>query len=232
MNTPYKVGYNEVVDLRKEFPISWKYSFRQNIKWLVFFCAVIWAFVAIEHSPWIPAEISDFILRFRTVIFKGLAIILFFKVLHSELYRLTFYYGTEGFRLVVSRGIILKQEGSLPLLPISEILIDRDYTDLACGLCNLNVYTPMDQSREFARIECLDSGVAEDMQHFLNDILTTQIFIAPEALEAVTQKAMKQAHDQSATEVQGQSVHHAIHHASHDKGASHHVTHAHPVALR
>ena len=82
-----------------------------------------------------------------------------------------------------------------------------------CGLCNVNVYTPMDQTRQFARIECLAPRVAEELQHFLNDILTTQVFLAPQAAQIELEE--DNSHDQSALGTSSQP------HAAHDKSVAH-----------
>ena len=110
-----------------------------------------------------------------------LLVVFLLRYLYAELYRATFLYGTEGLRLVISRGAFLRQKGSLPLLPVTEIYVKRNLIDIICGLCNVDVYTPMDTTRKFARIEALNPQDAESLQTFLGQVLTTQVFLAPDA---------------------------------------------------
>lgn len=174
-----KVGYREKVDLRKYFPISRRYAFRKSLSWFCALLAVVVGYRLLQGNEHLFGSAAETLREHRVLIFSLFAIGLFLKYIYSEVYRRTFFYGTEGFRMVISRGIVLKDIGSLPLLPVSEIYVRRSLIDMLLGLYNVDVYTPMDQSRKFARIESLNRKTALALQAFLGDVLTTQIFLAP-----------------------------------------------------
>jgi membrane protein YdbS with pleckstrin-like domain len=172
-----QVGYHNKVALKEVFPISTRYALRKSLGW----AAALLPFIAICAFSLRQAELGSLERRIVFWAETGAVMLLVFKYLYGELYRQAFNYEMEGFRFVISRGVILKKIGSLPLLPVTEIYIQRSPIDILCGLANVDIFTPMDQTRQFARIEALTPRDAHHLQTFLGDLLTTQVFLAPAA---------------------------------------------------
>ena len=176
-----QLGYRTKVDLRAKFPISYRYALRKTISMIFVLVIVALLYRLVSLNANLLGE------RFQLANMTGwgallvASIVAAVKYIHAELYRRTFYYGLEGFRLVVSRGILVPQVGSLPLLPVSEIYIHRDFGDVLCHVCCVDLYTPMDDTRRFARIEGLSPRMAKELQTFLGQLLNVQIFLPPEA---------------------------------------------------
>ena len=175
------LGYRTKLDLRERFPASPRYALRKAI-WWVFACIVAVAFYRItERNPEMVESLPHAITDFGRVVIGAAVTVLVLKLIYAEIYRRTFYYGLDGFRIIISRGIFLPQVGSLPLLPVSEVYISRDFGDLLCHVCHIDLYTPMDNTRRFARVEGLAPSTAMKLQEFLSELLNVQIFLAPEA---------------------------------------------------
>lgn len=181
MSNRAKIGYREVVDLRQSFPVSWRYAFRKTIGFAAVLGALVGGYWLLDRYHILPNSRLRAVQNFRYLILWGMVGAIAVKYIMAEAYRQCFYYGTEGFRLVISRGVMLKQRGSLPLLPVSEIYVQRNLLDMLLGLANVDVYTPMDQTRKFARVECLRTADANHLQDFLGKTLTTQVFLNPAA---------------------------------------------------
>lgn len=174
-----EVGYHKSVDLKELFPMSGLYAFRKTFTLFLstFVLSVLCAALQLNGT------------------FKGIGLkiswgacailycVLLYRYIYAELYRLTFRYGTEGLRLMVKRGVLIRSTGSLPLLPVTEIYTQRGIVDMLCNLCNVDVFTPMDTTRKFARIESLSYRDAQSLQQFLGEVLNTQVFLAPDAKE-------------------------------------------------
>ena len=177
------LSYRTKVDLRSSFPISRRYALRKTLGWLTAFAVTIGVVAALSYVEfnYLPQKLHSSVLP----VLVGTGAIIAAKYAHAELYRATFYYGLEGFRLIISRGIVVSQIGSLPILPVSEVYIHRNLLDMLFGVANVDIYTPMETTRCFARIECLAPSTAKALQEFLDELLNVQIFTAPEAKQEI-----------------------------------------------
>lgn len=172
-----KVGYHKTHDLRESFPISRLYAFRKTMAWFAVGFALLLLTAFASKSHYFAGLSRTAILRAELIIIAVLMV----KCIYAELYRRTFYYGLEGFRIMISRGVLIREKASLPLLPATEIYVHRNIVDMILGLCNVDIYTPVGATRQFARIEALSVVDAERLQKIIGETLSTQVFLAPEA---------------------------------------------------
>ena len=177
------LGYRTKVDLRANYPISPRYALRKSIGWITACLTVSAVAGAITYLK--LGEASYVLHSYALPVLASALAFVAVKYAHAVLYRMTFYYGLEGFRLIISRGILVRQVGSLPILPVSEIYIHRNLLDMLFGVANVDIYTPMETTRRFARIECLAPKTAEELREFLGELLNVQIFTAPEAKQEI-----------------------------------------------
>ena len=164
------------VNLKMMFPVSFRYSLQQSVMLIAILAVALAAsvkFIGLGGVvyPSTPAEI----LVAGCVHF--LVLILVLKIVHEELKRHALQYETDGFRLVITRGILFKNEGSLPLLPVTEIFVKRDFLDFLFGLYELHVATPVNAARAFGLIEGLKYKDAHALEKFLANQLNRQIFV-------------------------------------------------------
>ena len=79
--------------------------------------------------------------------------------------------------MYVSRGIIFRNKGSLPLLPIAELYVRQNLVDFIFGLFEVHIVVPVDATRKFLMIDGLNKKNANALQEFLADQLSKQIFV-------------------------------------------------------
>jgi uncharacterized membrane protein YdbT with pleckstrin-like domain len=93
------------------------------------------------------------------------------QYLYWEIWRRHVTYRVDGSRLLISKGLWVKVQGSLPLSPLTEIYVKRSFRDILFGLAQLRVVAPMDPSHDFGNIEGLSLGSARALQQILTEEL-------------------------------------------------------------
>lgn len=168
------IGQATAIDLKKRFPISRRQLVKEMFPWLMGFTALIWLYwhnfssAALVFSA-DPTPIDEIVLY-------GSAFgILSAMTLYHLLQRIFFQYKIEGFRLIIRKGILLVEEGSLPLLPIAEVFARRGLLDLIFGLYQVHVAVPVDLVKSFARIEGLSKRNAALLIDYLSAQLSRQV---------------------------------------------------------
>lgn len=170
--------YNLRIDLKRKFPTS-VWSSLQGC-----FSAFVVAVIAVLLRGWVHSQNgSEGIathMDFGSWIFLVVAVgFCLLKFILSEVARYAHRYETDGFRLVISRGILFKSEGSLPLLPVSEIFVRRNLADFFFGLYEVHVATPVNATKAFGLIRGLSYENAHGLQEFLSEQLNRQVSLAP-----------------------------------------------------
>lgn len=163
------------VNLKEMFPVSARYPVRNCVTGIAL-CILLGAFLYRLEGPegfFHPSSPLGYI----AVGVMGVMILTTFsRYLYEEAHRRALQYETDGFRLIITRGILFKKEVSLPLLPITEMYVDRDVLDLLMGLYDLNIATPVTGSRAYGLIHGLNSKNAHGIESFLSAQLNRQIF--------------------------------------------------------
>ena len=169
MKTNYAAALRNI-NLRELYPVSRRYYFYCTAPWLIALGLVI--------AP-ISATDIEYILNGReyfaltTVNDAGalisllLIVALTIKVIHTFLYLRTYKYFIRSGNLVISRGILLKQEVGFPLNRITDIYIDHTWDCFLFGLCHLHVLTPTAGSQDTGRIEGLSFRAARALRERL-----------------------------------------------------------------
>ncbi len=113
--------------------------------------------------------------------FSGIVII---RLAYYELYRRTLVFRIEGFRFYISRGVIFKRIGSLPIVPFAEIYIHQDIWDKLCFVYHLHLLTALDPTKNFVSFEGLSRQTAYELKEFISDFLSKQVYIPPPDMKA------------------------------------------------
>ena len=174
-NSSYNLQLNEVVNLRKLYPIS-KLIILQNAVGFfaidILIATPLWRMGGPEAFAH-PSSVLE-------VLWVGLLAVMLISTLIKLIYETAQFfalqYETNGFRVLFVRGVFYKKEVSLPLLPVTEIYLDRDLTDLLFGLYEFNVATPVSGAREYGVLGGLSPKNAHGLEHFLARQLNRQIW--------------------------------------------------------
>jgi hypothetical protein len=173
----------QAVDLLRLFPMSWRYAIRVNIFWLLSFFSVAGLFYWLVEVNQIVS--SAWALRdAKVLLFAIFGSVVLLRIIYFELYRRTLVFRIEGFRFFISRGVIFKRVGSLPIVPFAEIYVQQDLGDKLCGVYHLHLLTALDPTKKFVSFEGLARKTAYDLKLFISEFLNRQIYIPPPDMKA------------------------------------------------
>jgi len=173
---PGTLWYDREQPLSDIFPISARFVLKKSLLSLIILALVIGAYVFYVPfeallNPQTFYEISFFWAVRAALVFSIV------QVSYWELYRRTLVFGTDGFRLQISKGVIKKKIGSIPLIPVTELVIKHDNLDVLLGLHQLHVLAPVDSGDHLGVLEGLSKESAHHLEEFLATQLNNQIFI-------------------------------------------------------
>lgn len=162
------------INLRKLYPISHLWPFMRSVSWLLafVFCLIIVAFADYYWASEIERDLERDLVHF--VMAMLLAISFLGWVMRFLLYELEMWhydYRVEKGHLNIHKGIFLKQKGSFPLARITDIYLDRSFSDFVFGLWNVHVSTPTASSGVFARVNGLSELNATGLQRSLSELV-------------------------------------------------------------
>lgn len=170
----HRTGQKLVSILSKRYPISRRLVIKRVLPWLSVFSGLGCFVLAVRFNAAgqigfissMPAvqQILLLLLSAAFLIFIG-------KLVYEILWRTCYYYAIEDSNLVISKGILIRQRGSFPLSRITDVYLNRSFSDFIFGLYNLNVSTPTEHSGEFAEINGLSKQVAIQLQNLLTRTL-------------------------------------------------------------
>lgn len=171
------------VDLLKLFPMSWRYTFRVNIGWLAAFLGSFGLYYwLVEVQRVVPRAWA--LHDAKLMLFSIFAGIVVLRLAYFELYRRTLVFRIEGFRFYISRGVIFKRVGSLPIVPFAEIYVQQDIGDKLCFVYHLHLLTALDPTKNFVSFEGLSRKTAYALKEFISDFLSKQVYIPPPDMRA------------------------------------------------
>ena len=150
-------------ELLQHYPMSWRYIVRSNLGWLLVFATVLIFYILLWGGEAEQIAKSDLALK-KAVVLAGTGAVLLVRLLYAELYRRTYSYRIEDNNLVISRGILIKEAVTIPLLRVTEVYKKRTFRDFLLGLAYLSVSTATETSSRFAKIEGLSLAAASGLQ--------------------------------------------------------------------
>ena len=138
-------------DLKQQFPISKRYWLKKTFAWLifgiVFLFASYWLFKSRNYYN--PRELS-----FNLILINLAGLFIFLiKLIYNILYDYTLRYRIEDYSFMISKGVILKQQGVIPFQQVTDLFIKRDYLDFIFGLYSFEVHSASDHENELSIIK-------------------------------------------------------------------------------
>lgn len=176
--------YDREFELDERYPIAGRFSLRKSYPWLVLtvisFLSFLWL-----HGLFGFGQMEDTVTRMHFAVFRVSLVGLLLSICYWEIYRRNFSYRTEGFRLVIERGIFFKVYASVPLLPVADILIKRNFADMIFGVFNVSILIPVNCGDHLCTIPCLTREMCFGLHGYLSEQLNNQVFVADAALKNV-----------------------------------------------
>jgi uncharacterized membrane protein YdbT with pleckstrin-like domain len=173
--------YGRIYDLKVRYPISFLFVVKKLSVSLAIFSAALILFLILYSltgfQEVLAGEASYFQYALYTFLRLGIVAILL-QGFYWETYRNRFEYFIDGFRLHVNKGVFSRSEGSVALIHQSEVYIKQSIVDLLLGIYEVNVYSPLDDSRKYSLIEGLRKKDARTLRDFLVYQLNKQVSVA------------------------------------------------------
>jgi hypothetical protein len=174
--SPGTLWYDREQPLSDIFPISSRFVLKKSLLSITVLAIVLSLYVfAVPFENLVSPQTFYEHTYFWGV--RGSLIFAIFQVTYWELYRRTLVVKTDGFRLQISKGFIKKKIGSIPLVPVTELVIKHDNLDILLGLHQLHVLAPVDSGDHLGVLEGLSRESAHYLEQFLATQLNNQIFI-------------------------------------------------------
>lgn len=168
----------EIIDLKQKYPIANRFVLRRSFWWLLICvgtAVMLWlAYVHYFSLEQVPLTASDLALK-KIVVIAGTFAVFLVRTAYLLLFRWTYVYALNNNRLIVSRGVILREEASIPLTNLTELYLKRSWLDFLFGLNNLYIASPLERIQRIALIEGLSSGTARALKSYLAGRLQSAI---------------------------------------------------------
>lgn len=176
--------YDREFDLDERYPIAGRFSLRKSYLWILLaglsFVSFLWF-----HGLFGFSQMEDTLTRIHFAVFRFSLVGLLLSICYWEIYRRNFSYRTEGFRLLIERGIFFKVYASVPLLPVADILIKRNFADMLFGVFNVSILIPVNCGDHLCTIPGLTREMSFGLHEYLSEQLNNQVFVADAALKNV-----------------------------------------------
>ena len=166
-----------VYDLRELFPICGRYPLRQTLPWLAAFLVLAGVYLYLATATDFFAD-NSFLQRKKLLILAVLLAAVLSKYIYAYLYGRFLEYRIDGYRLVVSRGVIFKTVGSVPISHFCEAYVKRDLLDLLTGLYQFQLLLSVDPSKQFVSLHGFTKESALAFQALITRLVNRQVLIA------------------------------------------------------
>lgn len=167
-------GFVDEEALSERFPIEISYSLKKSLPYLIA-CIALWVFYLTAYDFVGGVGEETFMQSFLFLVTRLSIVAFALRLIYAELYRRSFTMTLEGYRLLITRGIVIKTQGSLPLLPVTEIYVRQDPLDVIFGHYQVHVLAAIDPTHEFGMIEGLSFEHATELQRLLSQKLHEQV---------------------------------------------------------
>lgn len=167
-------GFVDEEALSERYPIEITYSLKRSLPYL-FACIVLWCYYLVAYDV-VGGVGEETFMQWFLFLVTRLSIVAFaLRLIYCELYRRSFTVTLEGYRLLITRGVAIQTQGSLPLLPVTEIYIRQTPLDALFGLYQVHVLAAIDPTHEFGMIEGLSRDNAIELHRLLSQKLHEQV---------------------------------------------------------
>lgn len=160
------------MELKALYPQSLRAVVRENFWWYVAGFLLAAALILTTSQVLVLDFVDQELLIIKKwILLVGVAVVLVGRTIYSLLFRATFQYGIHQGRLNIVRGILLKEEALLPLMPLTELYVRRSWLDMLFGLSNIYIAVILERAKQIGEIKGLKTKDA----HGLRDAILVAI---------------------------------------------------------
>jgi hypothetical protein len=167
------LAHDSSFNLKHLFKTQKRATLSQSFHWLV--ATII--FIGIYCAPLQEASLTYLALLLARISF--VAFLLKYTYVHYN--RKANRYHVKGFRLVISRGLIKRYTGSVPLMSGVQVYIRRKGTDVLFGLYRVQLIAPLSPSDKVTEFSGFSYETAQTFFYWISRECDRQVFISPDS---------------------------------------------------
>jgi len=158
--------------LRRVYPLRKRKIIKKTIGGaigLILFGGFTSLFVMLWLYGSFSREMPPFIVAHRDTLavlwFVFWAVLLLWNPIRQCFYFRSYFYDITGRNIVIRKGVLARQEISLPFSKITDVYVDQDIIDALLGLYDVHVSTPTHTSSQFAHIDGVNRADSEKLRN-------------------------------------------------------------------
>ncbi len=163
------------MNLKLIYPQPLRVLIRENLPWIALGVALSLMIWAISGGGldvhWINAQQ---LVAKKLVFLAAVLAVIAVRLCYTFLYRASYRYEVFRGRLHIVRGVLLKEEALLPLMPMTELYIRRNWLDLLFGLANLHIAVALERASKIAEIRGLRFRDAVQLRENILDLIEAE----------------------------------------------------------
>ena len=163
------------MNLKLLYPQPLRLLIRDSFSWVVLAAALLALIWAVSHGTIGVAGLNaDQLVAKKVIFLLGVIAVIAARFCYTFLYRRSYKYGIVRGRLHIVRGVILKEEALLPLMPLTELYLRRNWLDLIFGLANLHIAVALERAAKIAEIRGLRAQDAVQLREHILDLIEAE----------------------------------------------------------
>jgi len=157
------------MNLKQLYPQPSRVVIRDTFWWLLLGVVLAFVIATLRGDVVLPGGLDrEALILKKSALLFAVVIVIAGRITYGILYRATYQYSIHRGRLQIVRGVVVKEEALLPLLPITELYVKRGLIDLLFGLSSVYVAVILERAQRIGEIRGLRHG---DAQRVRDEIL-------------------------------------------------------------
>ena len=163
------------MNLKLLYPQPLRLLIRDSFAWVVLAAALFALIWAVLHGTIDLGGLNaDQLIAKKLIFLLGVVAVIIARFCYTFLYRRSYKYGIVRGRLHIVRGVVLKEEALLPLMPLTELYLRRNWLDLLFGLSNLHIAVALERAAKIAEIRGLRAPDAVQLREHILDLIEAE----------------------------------------------------------
>ena len=144
------------MNLKAMYPQPRRVILRDTLSWFLLSVTLVVFIAQLRDGLTIPGFIDrDLLILKKSALLVGVLLVLAARMIYGFLHRATYQYRIHRGRLQITRGVVVREEALLPLMPLTELYIKRSWIDLLFGLSNVYIAVILERAQRIGEIRGL-----------------------------------------------------------------------------
>lgn len=164
------------MNLKSIYPQPLRVIVRDSFSWVLLAAVQVWLIWSLSEG-WISewGFGTEQLIAKKILFLAAVLAVISIRFCYTYLYRAAYRYEITRGRLRIVRGVLVKEEALLPLMPMTEFYIRRNWLDLLFGLANIHVAVALERAVRIGEIRGLRLRDAHRLREHLLDLIETPV---------------------------------------------------------